>query len=505
MTRAWVFALAVLAPSIAWSQNKVDLNTINRVEVKGGTVEIHGTRKANFTTFSMSDPPRLVIDISEAVFSGVPEEIQVGNGTITAIKTASYGSQAAAIARVLIGFEREVETDLTTAQGKLVVKVLGQAPPPVAEAPPPPPPADEKAAQAEAAQRLIEEKKAQELAAKAEAERLRREKEEAAAAAKAEAEARAKVEAEAKAAEKAAKAEAARLEREAAAKAEAEAKAQAKADAEAKRRAEAEARAQAKAEQEAAARAAAEAKAKERAEREAAAKAEAEARAQAKAEQEAAARAAAEAKAKERAEREAAAKAEAEAKAKEQAERAAQAKAAQEAAAAEKAARAEAARAEAARAKAERPAAAQADANANANGSATSAAGDKLTLVQGPPPAPSVRPAVGDSGKHRMLTFVGFKQDPGATRIYLRTTEPVQYAVSQSDDTTIVVTLENTRISQANNARALDTSFFDTPVATVTPGSGAGQSVRVSIKLKANAPYRTRQEGNELYVDFPRP
>jgi len=36
------------------------------------------------------------------------------SGTITAVKTASYGSEAGSIARVLVGFEREVETDIGT-------------------------------------------------------------------------------------------------------------------------------------------------------------------------------------------------------------------------------------------------------------------------------------------------------------------------------------------------------------------------------------------------------
>src|SRR5512132_2639645 len=91
------FAALVLVPALALAQG-VELNTISKVHVNGSNVEISGTKKPNFTTFTMTDPPRLVIDISEAVFSGVPEEIQVGNGIVTAIKTASYGSDASAIA-----------------------------------------------------------------------------------------------------------------------------------------------------------------------------------------------------------------------------------------------------------------------------------------------------------------------------------------------------------------------------------------------------------------------
>ncbi|HZH74893.1 MAG TPA: AMIN domain-containing protein, partial [Archangium sp.] len=118
--------VCVLVPVVALAQEgKADLNTITSVTVRGGTVEIVGTKKPNFTTFTMTDPPRLVIDISEAVFSGVKEDQAVGNGTISGIRTASYGSDESSIARVLIGYEREVETDIQATGNSLVVNVQG--------------------------------------------------------------------------------------------------------------------------------------------------------------------------------------------------------------------------------------------------------------------------------------------------------------------------------------------------------------------------------------------
>ena len=215
-----------LVPALAFGQG-VDLNTITQVEVKGATIEITGTKKPNFTTFTMTDPARLVIDISEAVFQGVPEELQVGNGTVTAIKTASYGSDASAIARVLVGFEKEYETDIQSVGTKLVVKVLGAGGTAVAEsggtadtAPPDTSAADTAAAEAERKRVAEAEAKAKadaDAAARAEAERKRQEDE---AAARAEAD-RKKQEAEAA---KQAEADRKRQEAEAAAQAEAERK-----------------------------------------------------------------------------------------------------------------------------------------------------------------------------------------------------------------------------------------------------------------------------------------
>src|SRR5579871_5402673 len=122
-----VAALGLLLALRAAAQDKVELNTITQVQVQGGQVLIQGNKKPNFTTFTMTEPSRLVIDISEAVFSGVPEQQEVGNGTITAIKTASYGSDQSAIARVLIGFERDVDTDIVAGPNSLVVKIAGGA------------------------------------------------------------------------------------------------------------------------------------------------------------------------------------------------------------------------------------------------------------------------------------------------------------------------------------------------------------------------------------------
>ena len=68
----------VLLCATASAQRKTSLNTITRVEVKGTDIEIVGSKKPSFTPFSMQDPSRLVIDLSEAVFSGVPEQKDVG-------------------------------------------------------------------------------------------------------------------------------------------------------------------------------------------------------------------------------------------------------------------------------------------------------------------------------------------------------------------------------------------------------------------------------------------
>ncbi len=470
------FAVAVLGwvlvPLLALAQERVELNTITGVTVNGSTVEITGSRKPNFTTFTMTDPPRLVIDISEAVLSGVPEALNTEGGLVTGLRTANYGSDASAIARVLIGYEREVETDIQVSGNVLVVKVLGGGGPAVAQAP------EQPVLVAEAGTGAAEAAEAaqQEQQAAAEAAEAQRRQEEQAAAQAAEA-----AEAQRRQQEEAARAEAAR-------RAEEERLAQQQAAAEAKKRQEDDARAAAEAKKQAEAED--RRRQQEEARAEAEAKKEAEATERKRKAEEAEARRVAAAEEKKRQQEEARAEAEAkkEAEAAERRRKAEEAEARRVAAAEEKKRQQEEARAAA---EARRQAAAEQPprvASAEPRGEEP-----EIDDEEAPP-----------TGKRRTLELIGFQQKAGASRVYVRTNEPVRYKVSEAGEE-IILELENTQIGKGNNTRALDTSFFDTAVARVDPAVGPDRSVRVSIKLKEQVPFETRQEGTTISLDFPRP
>ncbi|HEX8697915.1 MAG TPA: AMIN domain-containing protein [Myxococcaceae bacterium] len=525
------FAVSVLAwvllPLLALAQEKVELNRITSVRVNGGAVEITGSKKPNFTTFTMTDPPRLVIDISEAVLAQVPGELPASNGLITGLRTANYGSDASAIARVLIGYERDVETDIQVSGNVLVVKVLDQAGGPLlAQAPTLPDQPDETTAntgtpeqaagaartetgaQTQAAQEATaaantaatDPVKAAEQAKLAEEERRKQE-------AAARAEAAKKAEDERRAVELAAAEEKKRQEDEARAAAEAKKVAEAE---EKKRKAdEAEARRLAAAEekkrQEDEARAAAEAKKVAEADEKRRKAEEAEARRVAAAEE------------KKRRDDEARATAEAKklAETEEKRRKAEEAEARRVASAEEKKRRDDEARAAAdarklADAEDKRRRDAEAEATRLAAVDKRRQEADARVANVAPPPrreepvSPTPATEASPAGKRRTLEIVGFQQQAGASRVYIRTNEPVRYKVSEGRKE-IILELENTQIGKGNNTRALDTSFFDTAVARVDPTVGPDRSVRVSIKLKADVPVRTRQEGNTISLDFPRP
>jgi hypothetical protein len=468
----------VMVPALALAQEGQapgNLNTITGVNVTGGRVEIVGTKKPNFTTFTMTDPPRLVIDISEAVFSGVKEEITVGNGTITGIRTASYGSDDSAIARVLIGYEREVETDIQTSGNALVVSVAGSGGAPAVAEPPAaaaPDTAAAPAATAPAATATTPGATSEQAAVAAQTDRQQQEK---------------------AAAQSAAAAQADRQQQE---KAAAQSAAAAKAEAEAQRQAQARAEADRKAQEEAAKLAAQQAEQRrlqeEKVAKEAAAAAE-------KQRQQDAARAAADEKkrqqADEKARREAEAQAAADTRKRQQDEARAAAEEKKRQAAEERQARLDEAQAAAE----ERQAAAEERRRQQAEARQARVAQAETPRRAAPGPGDS---AAG-SGRRKTMTLVGFKQEPTGSRVFVRTNEPVRYSVTEGNGV-VVLELENTRIAESNNTRSMNTSFFDTPVASVDADVGPSRTVRVAIKLKERATFETRQDGNEVSIEFQR-
>jgi hypothetical protein len=471
-----VLLACVLIPVLAQAQEgqaQGNLNTITSVSVRGGTVEIVGTKKPNFTTFTMTDPPRLVIDISEAVFSGVKDDLPVGNGTVTGIRTASYGSDESAIARVLIGYEREVETDIQATGNSLVVNVVGGGGATVAARPTAPAGTagtgtagtgtggttpggtPEQAAVAAQADQKQQERAAAQATAAAQADQKQQER--------AAAQATAAAQADQKQQERAA----------------AQAAAAAQADAEAQRQAQARAEADRKAQEESA-RVAAQQAEQQRLQQERAAK-EASAAAE-KQRREDEARAAAEAKKRQQAEAQAAAASSAEEKRR---------------LAAEEKARRE----EAAQAAAEEKRRLAAEARARQQDEARQS---RLAQAETPRRAPEQGDGLAVSSRRKTMMLVGFKQEPTASRVFIRTNEPVRYTVSEGNKQ-VVLELENTGISESNNTRSLDTSFFDTAVASVDADAGPSRTVRVAIKLKEQVTYQTRQDGNEVSIEFQRP
>src|SRR5258706_9358972 len=73
-------------------------------------------------------------------------------------------------------------------------------------------------------------------------------------------------------------------------------------------------------------------------------------------------------------------------------------------------------------------------------------------------------PAQNLEGELKDVEWIGFQQFQEASRVFVRTTEPVKYRVDASKQNEVVIILENARIPTRNNRRPLDTHYFDGPV-----------------------------------------
>jgi len=462
-------AFCLLLASAAQAQ---DLNVITGVEVKDEgnlvVVTVKGSKPPNFTTFSMADPARFVIDLSESKFQGVPEDLRVDDGVVRVVKNLAYGSGATAIARVMIAFSADVEPpDVQTDGNTLLVRVVkpgaaavattGARPVETAKAAAPGP-SDAGAGAASAAVAA-----AAAATAKAEADESARQ------------EALAREQREVEAREQANRAaEATAREREAQARAEAEARAR-----------EAEQVAARQAAEEEAARAAAD---RRRAEIVAMAARQAEAAKEAENAKAAESAKVAEANPPQKLQEEAPAAAAATPAVTPPAAAAAAAPVATPPAGptgAELAAAAES----------ERQARVQAKADAKAKREIESA----LAAQQGTEaraPVAAVKPA--------KLQAIGFKQLPTVSRVFVKTSTTPRFTITDVGDDVVRLEVENTRSSRRNDTRPLDTSFFPSAVALITP-SKQGTSYVVDIKLKKRVPYQQKVEGDLLAIDFERP
>jgi hypothetical protein len=119
-------------------------------------------------------------------------------------------------------------------------------------------------------------------------------------------------------------------------------------------------------------------------------------------------------------------------------------------------------------------------------------------------------PALPKTGAY--LVWTGFQMTDGGSRVFLQTTQAVQFEVDpgrtgKGGKSTLAVKLEGCRIFMANNRRRIDTRYFATPVANVSARQkGHDVEVRIALREAANATPHTEPgpEGTQFVVlDFP--
>ena len=106
--------------------------------------------------------------------------------------------------------------------------------------------------------------------------------------------------------------------------------------------------------------------------------------------------------------------------------------------------------------------------------------------------------------KPARLQAIGFKQLPTVSRVFVKTSTTPRFTITDVGDDVVRLEVENTHSTRRNDTRPLDTSFFASAVALISP-SNQGTSYVVDIRLKKRVPYQQKVEGELLAIDFERP
>jgi len=136
---ALIVGTMLVAGVPARAANRLDGITVERLG-DGRLVRIRTASAPTFTVFRLSDPMRVVVDISGSETGSVESAIAVEDGVLGQIAVRQFSSGGFSIARVMVGFDKELPYEVH-AEGNAVVVVSGQAigaaiermtPPPVA-------------------------------------------------------------------------------------------------------------------------------------------------------------------------------------------------------------------------------------------------------------------------------------------------------------------------------------------------------------------------------------
>lgn len=103
----------------------------------------------------------------------------------------------------------------------------------------------------------------------------------------------------------------------------------------------------------------------------------------------------------------------------------------------------------------------------------------------------------------KTLTWIGFHQGKGYSRLFLKATERVAFEVVPGQGV-IKVRIRQTRAKLSNNMRFLDTSYFPTAIWRVTPRR-QGDDLDVEIQMRAAVAYKVRRKGDTIRMDFDLP
>ena len=108
-------------------------------------------------------------------------------------------------------------------------------------------------------------------------------------------------------------------------------------------------------------------------------------------------------------------------------------------------------------------------------------------------------------GTTRLISWVGFQMAGPGGRVFIQSTEPLEFDIVSTGEGKIVIDLANSFLHSSNDGRRLETGWFPTAVLWVEAKQHSEQVTRVTIRLREEVGYDVRQQGNYLFFDFRAP
>ena len=124
----WLLALvAMLMPAArAEARSKAAKNLVRAVRVAGGgetrDVIIETASEPTFTVFRLSDPMRVVIDVSGGDISKLDGPVNIDDGVVTQVAVQQFNSDGFSIGRLIVGFNHDVSYDVKADGNRIVVR-----------------------------------------------------------------------------------------------------------------------------------------------------------------------------------------------------------------------------------------------------------------------------------------------------------------------------------------------------------------------------------------------
>lgn len=102
----------------------------------------------------------------------------------------------------------------------------------------------------------------------------------------------------------------------------------------------------------------------------------------------------------------------------------------------------------------------------------------------------------------RVMKYIGFRQLAQTSRVFVRMDGKARFRQFREGDL-LVIELSDTSVPIKNNTRALDTSYFNTPVLSVQ-AVPIGDNTRIEIKMREQGAFRIKRIGTTIAIDFSR-